>query len=204
MRADSSAVLFSASDVDCGSITGACFEIAAGERLCLGGPSGSGKTRLLRALADLDPHAGDIRLHGRAQDDYPPHEWRRRVAMLPAEAAWWGPTVGDHMNGVDAAALGALGLPDDAMRWPVERLSAGEKQRLALLRLTSGRAPEVLLLDEPTANLDPESVERVERYLLGFARERGVGMLWVTHDATQIGRVATRAMRTASGRLEPV
>ena len=195
--------LFSVIDLDCGSITGVRFDIAAGERVCLGGPSGSGKTRLLRALADLDPHSGDIYLHGRTHREYPPYQWRRRVAMLPAESAWWAPTVGDHMDGVDAEALSALGLPQDATRWPVERLSAGEKQRLALLRLTAGREPEVLLLDEPTANLDPESVERVEHYLLVLARERGVGMLWVTHDAAQVGRVGSRAMRTASGRLEP-
>jgi len=195
-------VLFSAIDVDCGSITGVRFEIEAGERVCLGGPSGSGKTRLLRALVDLDPHSGDIRLHGRTQCEYPAYQWRRRVAMLPAESAWWASTVGDHMDGIDAKTLSALGLPEDATRWPVERLSAGEKQRLALLRLTARREPDVLLLDEPTANLDPASVERVERYLLALAHERGVGMLWVTHDAAQIGRVATRAMRAASGRLE--
>jgi ABC-type iron transport system FetAB ATPase subunit len=107
------------------------------------------------------------------------------------------------MDRVDAGALSALGLPEDAAQWPVERLSAGEKQRLALLRLTAGRNPEVLLLDEPTANLDPASVERVEAYLLALARERGLGMLWVTHDAAQVGRVATAALRIASGRLEP-
>jgi ABC-type iron transport system FetAB ATPase subunit len=196
-------VLFSATDLDCGSMSGVCFAIAAGERVCLGGPSGSGKTRLLRALADLDPHSGDIRLHGRPHREYPPYQWRRRVAMLPAESAWWAPSVGDHMDRVDHKALSALGLPEDATRWPVERLSAGEKQRLALLRLTAGRDPEVLLLDEPTANLDPASVERVEQYLLALAHERGVGMLWVTHDPAQVGRVATRAVRTASGRLEP-
>ena len=195
-------VLFSAIDLDCGSLSGVRFEMAAGERVCLGGPSGSGKTRMLRALADLDPHSGDIRLRGRAQREYPPHQWRRHLAMLPAETAWWAPTVGDHIDSVDAKALSTLGLPEDATRWPVERLSAGEKQRLALLRLTAGREPEVLLLDEATANLDPASVERVEHYLLALARERGVGMLWVTHDAAQVGRVATRAMRTASGRLE--
>jgi len=194
-------VLFSVDELDCGSVSGASFAIAPGERICLGGPSGSGKTRLLRALADLDPHSGHIRLHGRAQHELPPHEWRRRVAMLPAESAWWAPTVGEHMDGVDAEALSGLGLPEDAARWPVERLSAGEKQRLALLRLTARRAPAVLLLDEPTANLDPASVERVEHYLLALARERGVGMLWVSHDAGQVGRVATRAMRIDSGRL---
>ena len=84
----------------------------------------------------------------------------------------------------------------------MERLSAGEKQRLALLRLTAGRHPAVLLLDEPTSNLDPASMERVESYLLAIAHERGTGMIWVTHDSTQMSRVATRAMRVDSGRLE--
>ena len=122
--------------------------------------------------------------------------------MLPAESAWWASTVGEHMQGVRAEELIRLGLPDEASRWPVERLSAGEKQRLALLRLTAGRDPAVLLLDEPTANLDPASIERVESYLLALARERGTGMIWVSHDSAQISRVAARAVRIESGRLE--
>jgi ABC-type iron transport system FetAB ATPase subunit len=196
--------LLSVNGLDCGSLTDLTFDLASGECVCLGGPSGSGKTRLLRALADLDPHAGDICLNGRAQREYAPSEWRRRVAMLPAESAWWAPTVGEHMPGVGPEELSWLGFPDDAAQWPVERLSAGEKQRLALLRLTAGRQPAVLLLDEPTANLDPASVERVECYLLALAREHDTGMIWVSHDATQIARVATRAMRIEHARLEVV
>lgn len=193
--------LLSVNELDCGSLAGVSFDLASGECVCLGGPSGSGKTRMLRALADLDPHSGDVRLNGRAQREFPPSEWRRRVAMLPAESAWWAPTVGEHMQRVPSEELIRLGLPAEAADWPVERLSAGEKQRLALLRLTAGRSPAVLLLDEPSANLDPASVERVEGYLLELARERGVGMIWVSHDPAQISRVATRAVRIQSGRL---
>ncbi len=65
-----------------------------------------------------------------------------------------------------------------------------------------GSPTAVLLLDEPTANLDPASVERVECYLLALAREHGAGMIWVSHDAAQFARVATRAMRIERGRLE--
>jgi ABC-type multidrug transport system ATPase subunit len=195
-------VLLSVERLDCDSLSGVNFDVAAGTCVCLRGPSGSGKTRLLRALADLDPHLGDIRLNGRAQHEFAPSEWRRRVAMLPAESAWWAPTVGEHMPSVGPEELSRLGLPEDAARWPVERLSAGEKQRLALLRLTAGREPAVLLLDEPTANLDPATAERVECYLLALAREHGAGMIWVSHDAVQIARVATRAMRIERGRLE--
>ena len=157
---------------------------------------------MLRALADLDPHSGEIRLNGRSQREIAPHEWRRRVALLPAEAAWWAPTVGEHNRAIDAPALTCLGLPSDAASWRVERLSAGEKQRLALLRLTAGRESDVLLLDEPTANLDPDSADRAERYLLELARARRLGMVWVSHDGAQIRRVATRAMRIDAGRLE--
>ena len=196
------AALLTVEGLESTPVTAASFEIAAGECLCIMGRSGSGKTRLLRALADLDPHAGEIRLSGRPQREIAPHEWRRRVALLPAEAAWWAPTVGEHNRAIDARALTCLGLPLDAVSWPVERLSAGEKQRLALLRLTAGREPEVLLLDEPTANLDPDSADRAERYLLALAQSRRVGMVWVSHDAEQISRVATRAMRIEAGRLE--
>jgi ABC-type iron transport system FetAB ATPase subunit len=196
------AALLTVEGLETAPITAASFEIAAGECLCISGRSGSGKSRLLRALADLDPHAGKILLCRRSQGEITPHEWRRRVALLPAEAAWWAPTVGEHNRAIDARALACLGLPTDAASWPVERLSAGEKQRLALLRLTAGRKPDVLLLDEPTANLDPDSADRAERYLLALAQERGVAMVWVSHDAAQIGRVATRAMRIEAGCLE--
>jgi ABC-type iron transport system FetAB ATPase subunit len=196
------AALLTVEGLESTPVTAATFEIAAGECLCISGRSGSGKTRLLRALADLDPHTGEIRLSGRRQREIAPNEWRRRVALLPAEAAWWASTVGEHNGAIDARALTCLGLPLDAASWPVERLSAGEKQRLALLRLTAGRKPDVLLLDEPTANLDPDSADRAERYLLALAQERGVAIVWVSHDAAQIGRVGTRAMRIESGRLE--
>jgi ABC-type iron transport system FetAB ATPase subunit len=195
-------VLLSVSGLDCGSVADVSFDLAAGERVCLGGPSGCGKTRLLRALVDLDPHSGEVRLNGRTQREFAPNEWRQSVAMLPAQSAWWAFTVSEHMQGVHAEELSRLGLPHEAMRWPVERLSAGEKQRLALLRLTAGRQPAVLLLDEPTANLDPASVERVECYLLALARERRTAMIWVSHDAAQVSRVATRAMRIEAGRLQ--
>jgi ABC-type iron transport system FetAB ATPase subunit len=197
------AALLTVEGLESAPVSAACFEIAAGECLCIGGRSGSGKTRLLRALADLDPHAGEILLGGRLQREIAPHEWRRRVALLPAEAAWWAPVVGEHNHAIDAQLLSCLGLPTDAASWRVERLSAGEKQRLALLRLTAGRRPDVLLLDEPTANLDPDSADRTERYLLSLAHDRGVAMVWVSHDAAQIRRVGTRAMRIEAGRLEP-
>lgn len=187
-------------DLDCGSIRGASFGLAAGECLGLIGPSGAGKTRLLRAIADLDPHHGHAWLAGVARSEVPGHRWRRQVAYLPAESGWWADTVGEHLPDSGAQALVDFGLAPEVLQWPVSRLSSGERQRLALLRLLAVE-PRVLLLDEPTANLDPESAERVEA-LLAAQRRQGRALLWVSHDEAQLRRVSDRALRVADGRLE--
>ncbi len=164
------------------------LELAAGECLTVSGVSGSGKTRLLRAIADLDPHEGEIRLDGTAQQAYPPTRWRRRVAYLPTESFWWEPRVGDHFPQADPAILNRLGFDEACLEWEVDHLSSGERQRLALARLLANR-PEVLLLDEPTANLDQENGARVEQLLLDYRAENGASLLWVTHSPEQKRRV---------------
>lgn len=186
--------------LDCGSVRNVNFTLAAGECIAIIGPSGSGKSRLLRAIADLDPHGGEVWLRGELCSRMPAHRWRQRVGYLPAESAWWGELVADHMPDPGAERLAELGLPAEVLGWQVSRLSSGERQRLALLRLLAGR-PEVLLLDEPTANLDPDSAERVER-LLARRQAEGAGLLWVSHDEAQVRRVADRGFQIVAGRLE--
>jgi len=177
----------------------ASLALADGECVALTGPSGAGKTLLLRAVADLDPHEGSARLDGAAADSLPAPEWRRRVGMLPAESAWWADVVGEHFpEPVDEERLVALGLPPEATRWQIARLSTGERQRLAILRLLANR-PSALLLDEPTASLDAESVERVERLLERYRRETGAPALWVSHDPAQASRVASRRFLMKEG-----
>ena len=176
--------------------------IGAGEIVSLSGPSGAGKSLLLRALADLDPHDGEVLLDGQSAQVWPAPQWRRRVALLPAESQWWHDTVGEHLQKpVAPEILAALGFDNQVMDWSITRLSSGEKQRLAILRLLQNR-PEVLLLDEPTANLDPENAKRVENIFLNYQREQGTAILWITHDLDQGRRLGGRHYRIENGRLD--
>ena len=75
----------------------------------------------------------------------------------------------------------------------MERLSSGERQRLALARLLANR-PRVLLLDEPTANLDPVNIHRVEQLVKDYLAEQQAACLWVTHTREQIARIADREL----------
>ncbi|MDZ7852454.1 MAG: ATP-binding cassette domain-containing protein [Halomonas sp.] len=174
--------------------------IAPGEVHCLSGPSGSGKSRLLRAVADLEPHAGEAWLDDIDQSSLPAHEWRARVMLVPAESHWWADSVGEHLPQADVSDLEALGFTTEVLGWQVARLSSGEKQRLALLRAVS-REPAALLLDEPTANLDDATTRRVEAWLVTRIRERGWPVLWVAHDPAQIARVAQRHWRIEGSEL---
>jgi ABC-type iron transport system FetAB ATPase subunit len=176
-------------------------QVNAGECVCLTGPSGSGKTRLLRAIADLDPHQGIVRLGRISQDQVPGPEWRRRVGFLPAESHWWHPLVRDHFSNPDLTLLQTLDLQEQCLDWEITRLSSGERQRLALARLLMGK-PEALLLDEPTANLDQNNSDRVERLISRYRNETGAIILWVSHDPEQRKRVANRSFMIRGGNLE--
>jgi putative ABC transport system ATP-binding protein len=176
------------------------LRVSDSECIGLSGPSGSGKTRLLRAIADLDPHEGDIRLDGRSFNHFPPADWRRLVQLLPAEPQWWAATVGAHFDVREDTLAAELGFEPDVWNWPVERLSSGERQRLALLRALA-REPRVLLLDEPTANLDEHSAERLEGMVRRYQRDMQAIVLWVSHNAAQRQRVAQARYLMNDGRL---
>jgi ABC-type iron transport system FetAB ATPase subunit len=177
------------------------LRLAAGECIGLGGASGSGKTRLLRAIADLDVHSGQILLDGVACDNVPPSAWRRKVALLPAESAWWFDNVGAHFaEAPDAGQLESLGFTAEVLSWRVDRLSSGERQRLAILRMLSVH-PRVLLLDEPTANLDEENIARAESLIRSYLQGASAAAIWVSHDQRQLQRMAGRRYRLVQGRL---
>ncbi len=178
------------------------LHIATGECLAISGPSGSGKSRLLRALADLDPAEGGIQLDGRDRLQFSGPEWRRRVGLLPAESGWWSERVGDHFERADETLFNQLDLELKCLDWKVSHLSSGERQRLSLIRLLS-QQPEVLLLDEPTANLDQRNTERVESLIGQWRQNHQSAVLWVSHDPEQRARIASRSWQIDRGELRP-
>lgn len=179
------------------------LELGRGECVAVQGPSGAGKSVLLRAIADLDPCEGDVRLEGRSWREFDAPTWRRRVCLVPAEAGWWSERVRDHFT--DPATMGtlagSLGLAPQVLETPLTRLSTGERQRLALARALE-LEPRVLLLDEPTSALDEDSRAAVERRLQQRL-EQGTGILLVTHEPSLARRLARRALSVRAGQTIP-
>ena len=137
--------------------------LAPGECAAVMGPSGSGKSLLLRQVADLDPGEGEVELDGAPRSGMAGYEWRRQVIYCQAEAGWWEERVAAHFDDAAAAAglVERLGLAPEKLQALVRELSTGERQRLGLARALVKR-PRALLLDEPTAALDPDATARVE------------------------------------------
>lgn len=181
----------------CGPVN---LEIKAGECIGISGGSGSGKSRLLRAVADLDEHKGEVMLDQVNQQEIRASSWRKKVALLSAETHWWFDTVGEHFHSLPENQLHSLGFSQDVRSWPVARLSSGEKQRLGLLRLLENH-PQVLLLDEPTANLDQKNVAIFEKFVIEYLSAQSACAIWVSHDNEQLQRISQQQLELVDGEL---
>jgi len=178
------------------------FELQAGEAVAVTGASGSGKSLVLRALADLIPNEGEMSLEGRSRADMSGPEWRRLVTYVAAAPGWWAEVVSDHFSDIARAKELAIELllPEGIFLSPVAQLSTGEQQRLVLIRALV-QSPQVLLLDEPTSGLDVEATTKVEKRLETFLQAGGA-LLFVTHDAEQARRLATRVLHIDDDMIE--
>ena len=192
------------------------LDVDAGEVVAVIGPSGVGKTTLLRTLAlSLEPDEGTVTLDGTdawAVDEAERLALRRRVGMVFQEASLFGGSVARNveyglrvrrswseriasvlrLNGAAGAveeALDVVGLADKTDQ-PVGSLSGGEAQRVSFARALAYE-PDVLLLDEPTSDLDPRNTAVIEE-AVGEAKARGIGVVVATHDMHQAERVADR------------
>jgi thiamine transport system ATP-binding protein len=187
--------------------------IPAGFRTVIVGPSGAGKTTLLRAIAGLQPLLeGEIWLDGRRLDTIPAH--RRRVAVVFQE-----PRLLPHLDVIGNVAFGlrAARVPRTARRARaldlldevglagladrrVHGLSGGEQQRVALARALCVK-PDLLLLDEPLASLDPGRREGLRRLLVELQQARALTTLLITHDHSEAAQLGERVALLLEGTI---
>lgn len=196
------------------ALNGLSLEVARGERIAILGANGSGKSTLLRLLDGLYfPDSGSVSAFGqplteeRLQDDTFAFAFRRQVALVfqNPDVQLFNPTVFDEV------AFGPLQLrwPKDQIRRRVgetldlleithlkdrspHRLSGGEKKRVALASVLV-LDPEVLLMDEPTAALDPKSQSMVVDFLIGWSGGAKT-VITATHDLDIVGEIADRCL----------
>jgi len=173
----------------------------------LAGPSGAGKSTLLRLANRLAvPSAGIVRLDGVDCATLDSRHLRRRVGMVFQRPTPFAGTVADNLRVArpeldDAGALEALrrvGLSSDMVGRRADDLSGGEAQRMCLAR-TLLTEPEVVLMDEPTSSLDPDSRLAIERVVSELVRD-GLAVVWVTHDLAQARRLADHTVVLLAGR----
>ena len=195
------------------------LRLEAGEVLALIGPNGAGKSSLLRVAAGvLPPAAGRVLLNGRDLAALATRERARHIAVVPQEGPipsglfvremvslgrtpyarlLLGPTARDRQ--AVEWALAAAGAQDLADRF-VDELSGGERQRV-ILALALAQQPRLLLLDEPTANLDLHHQVAMLELVRGLSRERGLAVLAAVHDLQLAALYCDRLALLSAGQI---
>ncbi|MES2880062.1 MAG: ATP-binding cassette domain-containing protein [Pseudomonadota bacterium] len=178
--------------------------IRPGERVALVGANGCGKSTLLRLLHGLArPTAGQVlRAPGvpQAMLFQRPHLLRLSVQANIALGLWLRGTPWREAKVLALAALAQVGLDALALR-PARQLSGGQQQRVALARAWALN-PQVLLLDEPTASLDPHAKREVEALIDGFANAPStMTLIFASHNLGQVKRLADRVIYLERGRV---
>lgn len=202
-------------------LKGVDLNVAHGEVLLLVGPSGSGKTTLLSVIAGiLESDEGEVRILGESILELSASEktkFRRdhlgfifqQYHLLPTLTAVENAAVPLLIRGVakhEALAqaekiLGSMGMGERLAALPT-RLSGGEQQRVAIARALVSD-PQLLLCDEPTANLDGETGHRIVQQLHDIGKQRDRGVIIVTHD-TRIFEFGDRIVHMEDGRVDQI
>jgi len=192
------------------------LKVDKGEVFALIGPTGAGKTTLLRLIDLLEmPTSGKIYFAGRdaAKSSKVRFQMRRRMAFVLQKPVVFNASIYDNIacglkwRGVKknnirqrvGAILEMIGLSAYQDR-NARTLSGGEAQRVAIARAVVTE-PEVLLLDEPTANLDPLSVAKIEELITGIIHRYGTTIIMATHDMPQGQRLAGRIGVLINGKI---
>jgi len=194
------------------AMDGINLEIAAGERVAMVGPNGAGKTTtLMSCLGTVDPQEGTIELLGERSS-----RGRRAALARVGFAAGYLPlpthvrvieylTMYARLYGVPDPAetvhsgLTRFGVEDLRRRWGNE-LSSGQRTVIGIVKATM-HAPALLILDEPTASLDPDVALRVRNGLLELCRQEDTALLVTSHNMTEVERLAQRVVFLSGGRV---
>lgn len=186
-------------------------KIEKGSIVTMIGPSGSGKSTIL-SLSNLlqTPDEGEIYIQGKEVQEWDIQELRRRVGIAFQSAPMLSGTALDNLTlplqlqGVTLENpmkyMEYVGLTEDLLSREAKELSGGQRQRLSLAR-TLVNEPVVLLLDEVTSALDPQSARDIEELILRINREQQTTILWVTHDLSQAERVSDQTWLIVDGRV---
>ena len=202
------------------ALHGITLAVAPSELVGVVGPNGAGKTTLLEVINGLLPiTAGTVSVLGEPVGPSS-HRLRQEIAYLPqdlffdpstpflakdvvlmARFAKVGPfrfpSKGDYA--LVTEAMSAVGIPELAGR-PIGRLSGGQQRKVLLARVLA-KCPQVLLLDEPTTNLDPESKEEISQLVLQIQRELSLATLVVSHESGPLLEEADHVLTMARGQL---
>ncbi len=181
--------------------------VAPGQTLALVGPSGAGKSSLLKAIAGLVPAQGSVRVAGQDWQHLP--AWRRRVGLVSQGGGLFPhlDALANVMIAQDApdraaalALLAAMQLEGAVLARRPAQLSGGEQMRVALARALA-RAPDLLLLDEPFAAVDPPVRRALVRLVAGVRSRSAAPMIIVTHDLAEAAGIADGAAFMVAGRI---
>jgi len=195
------------------AVDGVSFSITPGSITGLLGGNGAGKTTTIAMIMGLTmPTSGSVTVLGAQM----PRERYRVLHRMNFESPYvempmrltvrQNLTVFGMLYGVSnlAERIGQLGAAldlSDLLDRPTGRLSAGQKTRVSLAKALIN-SPEVLLLDEPTASLDPDTADWVRAWLLRYCRERHATVLLASHNMTEVERLCERVIIMKQGRIE--
>ena len=192
------------------------FKVDKGEFLAIIGPTGAGKTTLLRLLNTLElPSSGKVLINNKdtAESSKSRLDIRRKIAFVLQKPVVFNMSVYDNIaiglkwRGLNKTEitektsniLELMGLTDYGNR-NARTLSGGETQRVAIARAVITE-PEILLLDEPSANLDPVSSKKIEEFIMAMVRQHDITTIMATHDMSQGQRMADRVAVMLDGKI---